>query len=126
MTPFIGKGNPAFKKTGNPPIEWYISEAVSGALEATGVEAKSVQAAYMGNFCGELFSHQGHLGAALIGVNNDFRYMPSMRVEGACASGGLAFVSGVRDIQAGTDVVLVAGAEVQTTVSARQVSQLGF
>ena len=43
-----------------------------------------------------------------------------MRVEGACASGGLALASAVEAIQAGTDVALVVGAEVQTTVSARQ------
>lgn len=73
-----------------------------------------------------------------------------MRVEGACASGGafcarrrhpprppapdeddvtdlacparpgLAFASAVESIQAGTDVTLVVGAEVQTTASARQ------
>ena len=91
-----------------------------GALKNTGVEAKQVQAAYVGNFVGELFCRQGHLGAALIGTHNDFRYIPSMRVEGACASGGLAFVSAIRDIQAGSDVVLVAGVEVQTTASPRQ------
>lgn len=120
ITNFVGKGSPTFKQGANPPIEWYIAEAVTGALKNTGVEAKSVQTAYIGNFCGELFCNQGHLGAALVGVNNDFRFIPSMRVEGACASGGLAFASGVRDIQAGRDVVMVAGAEVQTTVSARQ------
>jgi len=43
-----------------------------------------------------------------------------MRVEGACASGGLAFASGVRDIQAGANCILVSGVEVQTTASARE------
>jgi len=47
-------------------------------------------------------------------------HKPSMRVEGACASGGLAFASALDSIQAGSsDVALVAGVEVQTTVSAR-------
>jgi acetyl-CoA acetyltransferase len=32
-----------------------------------------------------------------------------MRVEGACASGGLALACGVDAIRAGADVVLVAG-----------------
>ncbi len=95
-------------------------QSVHGALKSTGVEAKRIQSAYVGNFAGELFTRQGHLGAALIGTHGDFRYMPSMRVEGACASGGLAFASAVRDIQAGNDVVLVAGVEVQTTASPRQ------
>ena len=44
----------------------------------------------------------------------------SMRVEGACASGGLAFASAVESIRAGMDIGLVAGAEVQNTVSPRR------
>ncbi len=41
------------------------------------------------------------------------------RVEGACASGGLALAAGIDSIRAGADVVLVVGAEVQTTVNAK-------
>ena len=75
---------------------------------------------WVGNFCGELFSSQGHLGAAVVGAHPDLLHKPSMRVEGACASGGLAFSSAMESIQAGSsDVALVVGAEVQTTVSAR-------
>ena len=44
---------------------------------------------------------------------------PMMRVEGACASGGLAFSCAVDAIRAGADVVLVAGVEVQTTADSR-------
>jgi acetyl-CoA acetyltransferase len=42
-----------------------------------------------------------------------------MRVEGACASGGLALACGVDAIRAGADVVLIAGVEVQTTADSR-------
>ncbi len=42
-----------------------------------------------------------------------------MRVEGACASGGLSLSCGVDAIRAGADVVLVAGVEVQTTADSR-------
>jgi acetyl-CoA acetyltransferase len=42
-----------------------------------------------------------------------------MRVEGACASGGLALSCGVDAIRAGADVVMVAGVEVQTTADSR-------
>jgi acetyl-CoA acyltransferase len=47
------------------------------------------------------------------------RNKPMMRVEGACASGGLAMSCGVDAIRAGADVVLVAGVEVQTTADSR-------
>jgi acetyl-CoA acyltransferase len=127
ITPFIGKnhpdfvwkGHPDFGKRENPTLEETITAAVRGAFVATGVPASAVQKAWIGNFVGELFSSQGHLGAALVGADPGLRNKPAMRVEGACASGGLAFASAVESIQAGTDVALVAGAEVQTTVSAR-------
>ncbi|MCB9672688.1 MAG: hypothetical protein H6734_24640 [Alphaproteobacteria bacterium] len=127
-TPFIGKkhpdfiwkGHPDFGKRENPTLEETITAAVRGALEATGVEAAAVEKAWIGNFVGELFNNQGHLGAALVGAHPDLLFKPVMRVEGACASGGLAFASAVESIRAGTDVALVAGAEVQTTASARQ------
>ena len=126
-TPFIGKRHPDFVwkrhpdfgKRENPTIEEYITTAVVGALSATQTPAAEVEKAWLGNFTGELFSNQGHLGAALVGAHPDLLYKPVMRVEGACASGGLAFSCAVESIRAGTDVALVAGVEVQTTVSAR-------
>jgi acetyl-CoA acyltransferase len=126
-TPFIGKNHPdfiwkrhpEFGVRENPNLEDYIDRAVNGALEATGVEAKAIQKAWIGNFVGELFSNQGHLGAAVVGAHKDLLYKPVMRVEGACASGGLAFASAIDAIQGGTDCCLVVGAEVQTTASAR-------
>jgi acetyl-CoA acyltransferase len=116
---FVWKGHPDFGKRENPSLEDYITNAVRGALAATGVSAADVQKSWIGNFVGELFSNQGHLGAAVAGAHPDLQYKPSMRVEGACASGGLAFASAIESIQAGTDVALVVGAEVQTTQSAR-------
>jgi acetyl-CoA acetyltransferase len=128
ITPFIGKNHPDFiwkrhpdfGKRENPTLEETITAAVRGALDATGTPAAMIDKAWIGNFVGELFNNQGHLGAALVGAHPDLLYKPSMRVEGACASGGLAFASAVESIQAGTDINLVAGAEVQTTASARQ------
>ncbi len=126
-TPFIGKKHPDFiwkrhpdfGKRENPTLEETLTACVRGALEATGVEAAQIEKAWVSNFVGELFCNQGHLGAALVGAHPDFLYKPVMRVEGACASGGLAFASAVDAIRAGTDVALVAGVEIQTTASAR-------
>ncbi len=127
ITPFIGKRHPDFiwKKhpdfgtKENPTLEDYITASVNGALEATGTPAAAVEKAWIGNFAGELFSNQGHLGPAVVGAHPDLMFKPVMRVEGACASGGLAFASALESIQAGTDVAMVVGAEVQTTASAR-------
>ncbi|MFT7518666.1 MAG: acetyl-CoA acyltransferase [Kiritimatiellia bacterium] len=127
ITPFIGKKHPDFiwkrhpdfgTRT-NPTLEDYITAAVRGALDSTGTPASMIDKAWIGNFVGELFSSQGHLGAALIGADPGLLHKPSMRVEGACASGGLAFASALESLQAGADINLVVGAEVQTTASAR-------
>jgi acetyl-CoA acyltransferase len=128
ITPFIGKKHPDFVwqkhpdfgRRENPTLEEYITQAVNGAFETTGVDPAAVDKAWIGNFVGELFSSQGHLGAAVIGAHPGLLHKPSMRVEGACASGGLAFSCALDAIQGGTDVALVVGAEVQTTASARQ------
>ena len=127
LTPFIGKGHPDFiwKRhpdfgvKENPTLEMLLQTAVDGAIEDTGVDPEQVDRLYVGNFVGELFCNQGHLGAALAGTHPAFANKPSARLEGACASGGLAFLAGVDAIKAGEDTILVAGVEVQTTQSAR-------
>ncbi len=127
VTPFIGKKHPDFVwkkhadfgKRENPTLEDYIGTAVNGALEASSTDAEQIDKGYIGNFAGELFSSQGHLGAMVSRTNPGLIGTPFARLEGACASGGLAIVSAIEALQSGRDVVLAVGAETQTTVSAR-------
>lgn len=127
LTPFIGKhspdfiwkGHPEFGKRDNPSLDQYLGKVVRDALEATGVDPAQVEKGYLGNFAGELFSSQGHLGALVSREVPELAGKPFTRVEGACASGGLAIIGALEAIQAGRDIVLALGAEVQTTVSAR-------
>ncbi len=126
-TPFIGKHHPDFiwKRhpdfgvRDNPTYEEHLKSAVTDAIADSGVDPERVDRLYIGNFTGELFVNQGHMGAALAGSHPAFAYKPAARLEGACASGGLAVLAGMDAIAAGADTVLVAGVEVQTTVNAR-------
>lgn len=126
-TPFIGKGHPDFiwknhpdfGKRDNPGLEELLRSAVVGAIDTTGVDPERIERGYVGNFVGELFSKQGHLGAALAGSHPALVNKPMTRTEGACASGGLALLCAVDAVRAGCDTVLVAGVEVQTNESAR-------
>lgn len=126
-TPFIGKGHPDFiwkghpdfGKRDNPALEDLLTSAVRGAIDDTGLDPSQVDRLYVGNFVGELFSSQGHLGAAMVGAHPAFAGKPAARLEGACASGGLAVLAGLDAIAAGADLVLVAGVELQTSQSAR-------
>jgi len=130
-TRFLGKGNPAFiwkkhpdfGKKENPSLRDMLVESVQGALKSVGpkaLPAALLDRCYVGNFAGELFNQQGHLGSALSAADSAFMYKPSMRIEGACASGGLAMMAAIDGLRGGTsDLALVAGVEQQTTASAR-------
>ena len=127
-TPFIGKGHPDyiwknhpdFGKRENPTLDELLAAAVHAAIAQTGVDPERIERGYVGNFVGELFCKQGHLGAALAGSHPALAGKPMTRVEGACASGGLALACAQDAIRAGVDTVLISGVEVQTTVSARE------
>jgi acetyl-CoA C-acetyltransferase len=71
--------------------------------------------------CGDSLSGQLHIGAmAAENLNID---KPSLRVEGACASGSLALRQGVHAIESGNaDIVMVSGVEKMTDVSTEQVT----
>lgn len=116
---FIWKGHPDFGRRENPTIEEYLKTVTAAAFQNTGVDPELIDKAYVANFTGECFVNQGHLGAALAGSHPALAQKPIMRVEGACASGGLALASGIDAIQAGYDAVLVVGAEIQNTVNAK-------
>lgn len=128
LTPFIGKkhpdfiwkGHPDFGQRENPTLDEHLASAIEGALQSTGVDAAKVDKGYVGNFAGELFVQQGHMGALVPRVVPALEGTPFTRVEGACASGALAVVGCIEAIQAGANVTLAAGAEVQTSVSARE------
>jgi acetyl-CoA acetyltransferase len=117
---FIWKKHPDFGKKENPTLEGHLTKAINGAFEKTGVDPAAIDKGFIGNFAGELFSNQGHMGALAVRADERLRGKPFMRLEGACASGGLAMVAGIDSLNAGCDVVLAAGAEVQTSVSARE------
>lgn len=127
LTPFIGKGHPDFIWKKHPDfgtkenldLEGYLGKAV-GELFGQGFDPKVVTRGYVGNFAGELFNNQGHLGALVSRVVPELSGVGIGRTEAACASGGIAMMSAAEAICAGHDVVLVAGAECQTTVKARE------
>ncbi|MDH4247730.1 MAG: hypothetical protein OEW39_07935 [Deltaproteobacteria bacterium] len=128
ITPFIGKGHPAFIAKGhpdfgkreNPTLEEHLGAALKKLLDTHKVDPALIQRGYVGNFGGEMFSSQGHLGAMVARVEPRLATVGFARMEAACASGGVSMVSAVDAIQAGLDVVLVLGAEVQTSVRARE------
>ncbi|NOU47001.1 MAG: 3-ketoacyl-CoA thiolase [Bacteroidales bacterium] len=115
----MGTGRKEFNpKKDRPGLEYYISEAGKGVLNQIG-GAEKVDESFIGNFMAARFNKQGHIGGFAGMIDPGLEYKPAMRVEGACSSGGLALVSGIRSVLAETaDVVLALGVEVQNTVKA--------
>jgi acetyl-CoA C-acetyltransferase len=95
-----------------------IRESVEGALAATGVDPAEIEVGHVGNFAGELYAMQGHLGAFLVDVDPAFRGLPTGRHEAACASGSIALLAASAELEAGRyDVALVVGVEQMKTVA---------
>jgi acetyl-CoA C-acetyltransferase len=115
----LGTGRREFNPhTERPGIEYYLKEAGQGVLAQIG-GAQNVDECAVGNFMSARFNKQAHLGAFMPMVDKGLRYKPSISVEGACASGGLALITGIKSVLAGAaDSVLCIGVEVQNTVKA--------
>ncbi len=91
-------------------------EASQKAIEDSRIDAKKIDAVYVANMLSSKLDGQNHLGSVvttMLGLN-----VPAVRVEGACASGGLAIHQGVQAILSGMyNTVLVLGVEKMTDAS---------
>ena len=98
-----------------------VAEAVAGTLEAAGVAAEDVAAIHVGNAFGQLFTGQGQLGAMPATVEPRLWGKPAARHEAACASGSVAVLAAMADIEAGRyDCVLVIAVEQERNVPGEQ------
>ncbi len=117
----LGIGITKFGERWDQGIRDLLLDAQLRALNDSKLAANQIEALYTGNMsCGQL-TGQVHLGAmAAENLNID---KPSVRIEGACASGSLALRQGVHAISAGeADIVMVNGVEKMTDVTTEQVT----
>jgi acetyl-CoA C-acetyltransferase/acetyl-CoA acyltransferase len=115
----LGTGRKEFHpKKPRPGLEKYIKEAGEATLKMIG-GGRNVDECAIGNFMAARFNKQANLPAFFPMIDENLRYKPAIATEGACASGGLALISGIRSVLAETaEVVLAVGFEVQNTVKA--------
>ena len=117
-----GVGSTAFGKLKGQDIVSMAAEACQAALEDSGVPRERVQALYLGNFVGERLAHQGAL-ASVVAGRLGITGIPATKVEGACASGGIALRHGFLGVALGLyDFVLVAGVEKMTSIATDEVT----
>ncbi|NMN99964.1 thiolase domain-containing protein [Gordonia sp. TBRC 11910] len=94
-----------------------FDEVVAGTLAASGVPVDDVDVIHVGNAFGQVYTGQGHLGAMPASVRPELWSVPASRHEGACASGSLAILAAMADLESGRyDCALVVGAELEKNV----------
>lgn len=87
-----------------------------------GFDPEEIEALYLGNYSSDLFEHQGHL--APIAVDwVGLTPRAALRVEDACASGGVALRQAILAVASGIyDVVLAGGVERMTALPTEAVT----
>jgi len=101
-------------------IQAMIYEVMEGAFTAAEIEPKEIQAIHVGNFAGELYTMQAHLGAFSVNYDPVLRGIPTARHEAACASGSIAALMARTEIEAGIhELILVLGVELMKSVDSK-------
>jgi len=98
-----------------------VADTVAGTLSAAQVDAAAIDTIHVGNAFGQLFNGQGQLGGMPATVEPELWGVPAARHEAACASGGIAILAAMAEIEAGRyDCALVLGVEQERNVKGDQ------
>ena len=102
-----------------------VAECVEHTLRDAGVDPGQVDTIHLGNAFGQLYTGQGHLGAMPATVIDDLWGVPAMRHEAACASGSIAVLSAMAELECGRyDCALVLGVEVEKSRPGPEAAQI--
>jgi acetyl-CoA C-acetyltransferase len=118
-----GIGSTAFGRHEGRTVQSLAAEAANAAIERAGLDREDIGALYLGNFVAGPLSGQEVL-AGMVGDELGLAGIPCTKVEGACASGGIAFRHAVMAVRAGfCDAAVVVGTEKMTHASGAAVTQ---
>jgi acetyl-CoA C-acetyltransferase len=97
-----------------------FAEALRSGIESADIEPAQIQVGHVGNFVGDLFTGQGLINGFFGQVYPELAAIPTSRHEAACASGSIAILSAMRDIEAGHyNVACVLGLELMRNVDGK-------
>jgi acetyl-CoA C-acetyltransferase len=101
-----------------------FAEVVPATLTSAGVSAADIGVIHVGNAFGQLLTGQGHLGGMAATVDPGLWGVPAARHEAACASGGIAILAAMADLESGRyDAALVVGMELEKAVTGDEVAR---
>jgi acetyl-CoA C-acetyltransferase len=94
-----------------------VEETATGTLAHAGISPAQVEVLHVANAMGELYVKQAHLSSMVATVVPELSGIPATRHEAACASGGVAVLAAMADLESGRyDVALVLGVEIERNV----------
>ncbi|MGW0023175.1 acetyl-CoA acetyltransferase [Rhodococcus sp. NPDC003383] len=98
-------------------LDALTAEVARSALDAANIPIADIDVVHVGNAFAQVYTGQGHLGAMPASVLPDLWGVPATRHEGACASGSLAILAAMADLESGRyDCALVVGVELEKNV----------
>jgi len=120
----IGCGMTKFGEHWESGFREMVVEAGLKAIQDANMPGEKIDAGYVGTMASGSFIGQEHIGA-LIADYMGLNPIPITRVEGACASGGLALRQGFITVASGLhDMVVVGGVEKMTDLDSNMVSDV--
>jgi acetyl-CoA C-acetyltransferase len=97
-----------------------FSDSLREAVANAEIDPGQIEVGHVGNFVAELFAGQGLLGGFFGQVFPELAAIPTSRHEAACASGSIAILSAMRDIEAGHyGIACVLGLELMRNVDGK-------
>ena len=116
-----GIGSTTFGRHTEVDIQVLASRAADAAIRDSGLSRDAVGALYLGNFISGPLTGQEVL-AGLVADSLGLPQIPCSKMEGACASGGIAFRHAYLAVASGTcDVALAVGVEKLAGLTGRRV-----
>jgi acetyl-CoA C-acetyltransferase len=101
-----------------------FGHTVRSTVEAVDLDPDDVEVAHIGNFAAELFCRQGHLGGFFAALHPAFSGVPASRHEAACASGSIATLAAMADLESGRyGLAAVVGIEQMRNVPGQQAAE---
>ena len=95
-------------------------EVVEAGVADAALDPARIEVGHVGNFVAELFCGQGLIGGFFGHVFPELAHIPTSRHEAACASGSIAMLCALRDIEAGHyDAACVVGLELMRSADSR-------
>lgn len=114
-----------WSKDAAEPVFAMLQVSVAEALNDASVPAEDIGTGHVANCAGELFAGQAHINAMIPALDPAWSALPTSRHEAACASGSVAVLAAMAEIEAGRyHLALVAGVELMRNRPGNEAAEL--